>query len=252
MNERSKPFQEEANGIVAQLLGPGDSASLVRNEVFVREGTYIEDVLEEAWQFRGDLELLRRYGLPFPALRLGENQDVPVSLANYAVDLGLLPRWGQRYPLPRPDVISDFLVGWERPERRVLLDLDKASEFVNHGMVDFLATRIASVTDFFGKPSPPDVPSIPLTLSSAWFSTAKVKTTGFGVTVHSSPHLRIHVSPSFRINWRYFGAPSTPTVGTLTGAIYRFAADGGSYATITPDTGTFDIPYQTVSPVLNL
>lgn len=46
--------------------------------------------------------------------------------------------------------------------------------------------------------------------------------------------------------------PTSPVISTLTGGIYEFGADGGPYSTITPDPGTFDIPYQTVSPNLTL
>jgi hypothetical protein len=119
-------------------------------------------------------------------------------------------------------------------------------------MVDFVAMRIASVADFFGGNPGQWFAPVSLSLVGGLLGLASVKTVGFHVTVHSSPGLRIHVSPSFQINWRFFGAPSTPTKGVLPGAIYRFAADGGSYAAITPDQTKFDIPYGTVSPVLQV
>ena len=58
--------------------------------------------------------------------------------------------------------------------------------------------------------------------------------------------------PTFRRSWSYFGNPTSPVKNALPGGIYEFGADGGPYTTITPDQGTFDIPYQTTTPSLLL
>jgi hypothetical protein len=122
-------------------------------------------------------------------------------------------------------------------------------------VISFLATRIASVVDYFRGDGGPARGTSAISLSAplAWLSRSRVKTVGFNVTVHSSPGLRIHYSRLTLIVWSYWGAPSTPTVNTLLGGIYKFGADGGIYGSkIQPDSAGFDIPYKTVAPVLNL
>ena len=80
-----------------------------------------------------------------------------------------------------------------------------------------------------------------------------MKTVGFRVTVGTSTSgLRLFISPTFLLNWRYFGSPTTPFTGTLPGGIYAFGVDGWPYGSFTPDPGKFDIPYLTVTPQLNL
>lgn len=255
MNERSEPFREEAYGVAVRVLPPEHVADPEVDELFVRDGLYIADVLEEARQFRIDWQILKNQGLSFPAIRFGENLDVPLALSSYSLYTGLpvSPAHIQTAPF-YADYVHNFVRDWERraADRRRLLPLDKAMDNVRTGLIDFLMTRIASVAEFFGSGAQKPPSAVALTLPKTWLSTTRVKTAGFGVTVHSSPNLRIHVSRAFRVNWQYFGAPSSPTQNTLPGGNYLFAADGGPYPTITPDTGTFNIPYGTVSPVLNL
>jgi hypothetical protein len=171
------------------------------------------------------------------------------------------------------EFLYDFVREWERTpsDGKTTVDVNAAVESFRAGMVEFLATRIASVAEFFGRrprrpgfragmaglfgrrPRRPGVSPVSLTLRRTNLSAARVTTVGFTVDVNASTSgLRIHISPSFRRNFRFFGMPTNPVVSTLTGGIYEFGADGGPYGTITPDPGMFDIPYQTVSPRLIL
>jgi hypothetical protein len=261
MNKHAEPFREEASGIADRLLGPERISDSEATDPEVREGLYIRDVREEARQFRNDADILRGLGLPFPAIRAAENRNVPVSLANHFGFMAM-PNFSTSpaHVVPHPyhaDYLNAFVREWEQTasERRVTLGVDTAIESFRSDVVEFLATRIASVAEFFGRrrASRPGPSRVSLVLSGTWPGQARVKTVGFKVNVHTSTaNLRIHVSPSFRRSWRYFGAPTSPAKGTLTGGIYEFAADGSPYPGITPDPGTFDIPYATVSPKLNL
>jgi hypothetical protein len=247
----------EASSIFAKLLDRQRIADPEADAPAVRDGLYVGDIQEEARQFWNDAELVEGLGSRFPAIRFNDAITVPIAFS----PISPFPFRDIASPLPRfyHDLAYRFLREWEetRSDWKVTLDVGEAVETFRSGVVNFLATRIASVDRFFGQDvGYTGVPLVPLMLPPPpprWFSQARIRTVGFTVTVHSNnPGLRIHVSASFRVNWRFFGAPSTPTVGTLTGGIYLFAADGGPYAGITPDPGTFDIPYRTVSPTLSL
>ena len=251
MNEQTEPFSREAANIAARLIdegpAPDDPDALARD---VREGLYIGDVQEETSQFLDDTATLRFFGLLAPAIRSG-GRNVPVSLRTLGFD----------HPYPRRSVPwfpfdGEYLIrsirNWERsePDFRILITMEAAVESFRVGVVDFLATRIASLVD---PPVRRDISTVSLALPRTRLGTTRVRTVGFTVNVHTiTSALRIHVSPTFRRSWRYFGMPTSPAISTLTGGIYEFGADGGPYSAITPDAGTFDIPYQTVSPSLNL
>jgi hypothetical protein len=256
MNEHTEPFREEAREITFRLLDRALTDAPYTPDIDVREGLYIGDVQEEARQFTQDAELLRRLDLPFPVIQAEENRNVPIALHSYDPHTGY-PR--RRHPDPYlADTLYNFVREWEQTppgaDGKTIVAVGEAEESVKGGMVEFLATRIASVVEFFGGHSPrPDVSSVPLTLPQRFLGRARVKTVGFTVTVSThTPSLRIHISPVFRLNFRFFGSPTTPVVSTLTGGIYLFGVDGGPYpyGTITPDPTKFDIPYQTVLPQL--
>jgi len=257
MNEHAKPFREEASEIAFRLLDRERMTAPDAPDLDVREGLYIGDVQEEARQFAGEAETLRALGLPFPAIRAPGKRDVPFALTGYSLYPGVPGPWlrPSRHPF-YAEFVYDFVREWERTpsEGKTTVNVDAAVESFRAGMVEFLATRIASVAEFFGRRLRPlDVSPVSLTLPRTVLSVARVKTVGFTVDVTASTSgLRIHVSPTFRRNFRYFGMPTNPVVSTLTGGIYEFGADGGPYGMITPDPGTFDIPYQTVAPRLIL
>lgn len=236
MNGRAQEFLLEADEITRRLFIPESS-----DEEF-REGLYVEDVREQVRQFNHDADFLRRAGLNFPCVRMDENTDVPVALSGC---------FDGPSPFQTVEYFKQLFDRWSQRDvrRNVLNDVDKTVAAVRRGVADFLSSRIASVVDFLQCSGASPYPVARLSLPRPG---RRLKTVGFVVTVDSStPGLCIHVSPSFRLEWRYFGGPS-PATFSLTGGIYSFAADGGPYATITPDLAKFDIPYGTVSPTLKL
>jgi hypothetical protein len=80
MNERTEPFREEASGITSHLLDRERIVAPDAPDLEVREGLYIGDVQEEARQFTREAEHLRAYGLPFPAIQVDGNRNVPIAL----------------------------------------------------------------------------------------------------------------------------------------------------------------------------
>jgi hypothetical protein len=237
MNARAQAFLLEADEITRRLFIPESS-----DEEF-REGLYVEDVREQVRQFNHDADFLRHAGLSFPCIRMDENADVPVALSDC---------FEGPSPFQTVEHFKQLFDRWSHRDarRNVLNDVDKTVAAVRRGVADFLSSRIASVVDFLQSSGAGPCPVARLSLSR--FGGSRLKTVGFVVTVDSStPGLRIHVSPSFRLEWRYFGGPS-PATFSLTGGIYSFAADGGPSTAITMDLAKFDIPYGTVSPTLNL
>lgn len=265
MSERDNPYRDEAGGIVSRLfsnaaarLERGPDAASEPEAIDVREGLYIADLEEEVEEFTEEAAMLRRVGESFPAVRGAHNRIVPIALPDLMAP-GAPRLWRHRPWSPYDyEYLYGFLRNWERqpPGDKTIVSIDAATETVRSEMTAFLATRIASIVDFLGGRQPrPDATPVKLSLLKRLWSTARIATVGFSVDVESTNRgLRIHVSPTFRRKWRYFGMPTNPVVGTLTGGLYEFGADGGpsGLTTITPDHATFDIPYQTVSPRLRL
>jgi len=264
MSEHSNRYREEAAGIVSRLFAIAaqrvervpDAAA--ETAIDVRPGLYIADLEQEADEFTAEATVLRRVRDQFPAVRAGD-RIVPIALPDTNVFPAAPYMWRYRPWSPYDDeYLRAFVATWEptSPRDRTTLSIDAATETVRTGMTAFLATRIASVADFFGGGRPqPNATPVTLSLLQRLWSTVRMSTVGFKVDVESTnPGLRIHVSPTFRRKWRYFGMPTNPVINTLTGGLYEFGADLGPYGmtTITPDPATFDIPYDTVSPRLGL
>ncbi len=262
MNEHTERFGEEAGALASALLNPEVSSNVDALFQGLRPGLYIGDVHEEAVSFRRDAEVARSMGAAFPVLRLEDGGVAPVALSPL---LGLpedptqsasdLLKSIERQTQDDRNGFYEALKEFERsaPSTTAFRGVEEAENSLKRGLADFLATRISTVVEFFQRPrGASGLPFMPMFLPTTPSGQTRVQTVGFDVDVHSSHGLRIHVSTSFRINWRYFGKPSSPIFGKLPGGIYRFAADGGPYRRITPDRGTFDIPYTTLSPGLNL
>lgn len=258
MDESVERHREEATDLTARLF---EAAGRRREPEIggLREGLWVADVRDDVAEFLADARLLHAAGLPFPMLRgEGDNTLVPVALRNFSpASAPGFPRLLSEFPhfeLYLRELIRQLD---EAPpsDRLALVATEKATDMFRDSVISFLATRIASVVDYFRGDSAPagGTSAVSVWAPLAWLSRSRVKTVGFNVTVHSSPNLRIHCSRLTLIAWSYWGAPSTPTVNTLPGGIYKFGADGGIYGSnVQPDSADFDIPYKTVAPVLNL
>jgi hypothetical protein len=216
---------EDPSILTARLLrGEGESSPR-------RQNLYLGDVYSEVREFFFDISIVG--DRPFPCAVRADESLVPIALHGPGYAFGL--RWWER----------------ESPEGIAFVEPGFARKLFETGLQAFLASRLRS----FREPIPWAAEWLGMQLPifngvGVPLGTASVP--GFHVDVSASPNLRIHVSPTFRRNWRYFGSPTSPVHGVLTGGIYEFGADGGKYSSITADTAKFDIPYATVSPVLSL
>jgi hypothetical protein len=287
MNSKAAPYRDEAAAVFDNHLGQEQIESRDRSERDIREGLYIEDVRAEVLDYWADIEVLEEIGASVPMIRVSESmqheaadfelapasefeegvewdRDARVQPAFVPFELPTsTPHGFPRFPRSRPyyryrrDEVYDFMVSLDRipSESMKLSPIEESKKSFRLGVVDFLAMRIASVVDFFTGLYAINSNAVQLNLprSRQTSATTYVKTVGFSVDVHTNtPNLRIHSSLSFRRRWRYFGAPTSPATSVLPGGIYEFGADGGLYGSITADQGTFDIPYGTLPPRLNL
>jgi hypothetical protein len=192
-----------------------------------RNGLYLNDVIVQVRDFLFDLSLAG--GRPFPCIRRNDGSLVPLAVSSF--------RW------------QPFQ--WERqygPEI-ALTNPESARTLFRNGLSSFLGSRLRSLDSDHPRRLALQLPTFDF--NGRFLRSAAVA--GFNVDVStSSSNLRVHASPTFRRSWRYFGSPSSPVYGVLSGGIYEFGVDGGSYSVITADPATFDIPYKTVSPVLSL
>jgi hypothetical protein len=205
---------------------------------------YISDLVVHAREFELELDFSRAEGGFMPCVERGEGELAPISFAA----LGL--QWPESIYL-RSSIGFSLRERWDG-EGIIFLRISDARDLFRNGMVRFLTSRIGSLSgdSYAGL----DEVKLQLPLASGLsFSRLLKKTSGFNITVSTATSgLRIHSSPTFRRRWSYFGSPSSPIKHPLPGGIYEFGADGGPYSAITPDIGTFDIPYKTTSPGLNL
>jgi hypothetical protein len=209
-----------------------------------RSDVYLDDIMVEVKEFLFDLRMV---GDQFPCVRREDDSLVPLALNvsgpfNFQ-DLRFRLR-GWRFF----QNLRFHLGGWRSRERISFVDTNFAQELFRDGLRSFLISRLQSLNETSSRRIILEIPKF--NFLGTHVGTASVA--GFQVDVSASANLRVHVSPTFRRNWRYFGSPTSPVYGVLIGGIYEFGVDGGPYAPITPDHAKFDIPYATVSPVLSL
>ncbi|XAQ41712.1 hypothetical protein PEE19_14380 [Ralstonia solanacearum] len=231
---------DEAKEIVNQIL-EGSAPE-------TRDGLYISDLVAHAREFEMEMEIVERgHGL-FPCIRRPDDTLVPISLS------ALGPySYGFPFAYFRLRSLSNRVRDHQEAEGISLIPSGRALDYLRDGMTKFLTSRIKSHFD-----DAPGIRENRVNLSlpqTSWFgvSALRFSTSGFVIAISAkTPGLRIHSSPTFRRSWSYFGNPTSPVKNALPGGIYEFGADGGPYTTITPDQGTFDIPYQTTTPSLLL
>ena len=209
----------------------------------VDEGLYIDDLIWHAHEFSIERQIMSDFSSFFPCIQRSDGATVPLALSQMGhYKLGP-PFYGFQWRRLDDAMLND--------ESLVRASFDEAEEYFRTGMIKSLASRIRSLRADFDESTTRLSLSLPVS-NFLGFSTAFIATSGFNVEVSASPNLRVHVSPTFRRSWRFFASPTSPASGTLPGGIYEFGVDGGPYAAITPDIGTFDIPYTTVKPALSL
>lgn len=207
---------------------------------------YLGDLALHSAEFLDDVEIVERIGAEFPCVKRADGTTVPIDIARHRDLIGWL---GFR---PFFGGLGSRSTRIERADEEIVFVSPAAARaYLREGMVSFLGSRIRSLRGL----GEMRVDAVPLTLPNHQFLRGvppTVSTSGFTVKISATPGLRVHVSPTFRRSFRFFASPTSPAIGKLPGGIYEFAVDGGPYPTQTMDTGTFDIPYTTTTPVLAL
>lgn len=216
MTEPTRYDFDRAEAIVGGLLAGEPS------EAFETEDLVIFDVEADAGRFLADLELLDRFGLPYPAIRLTEDRQdmedvrVPMSLALLS-DSPRLPGWP--YPL------EYWFLQLERrlsaPQQETMSHEEARGSFFRRAG-SFLANRIAAVADV------------------SWAMTflrlprrqggSPIQTPGCNFAVSTNtPNLSVYWSGAYYIAPNYFAHPTTPVGNILQSGVYVFGVDGGPY-----------------------
>lgn len=234
MPDYSEREAREARRIVDRLLDPEQEAPDIEAALVV------SDIESDAAEFAAELQLLEEIGVDAPAVRVGEEELVPVALSLIAG-----PSWpfsplvgGVRSPRWRG---HPFFHEWayfylrslfdesERFRAFVTMSREEARSTFVRRAADFLATRLAAVHDFERQ------------RSGRWSSIsflnvfqraggARVSTPGCHFTVSTnSSGLRVFWSGAYRVSPNYFSHPTTPTLGVLQSGTYIFGVDGGGY-----------------------
>lgn len=235
----------ETEGVSADIV----ESILERRRPDAPENLYVEDLVLHASEFLFEHRFISDIGERFPCIRRENGSTAPIALWNFPPSGGPLLR--EPFGFSFLDYYRDRIERDEEEDGIVFVKPDVAKSYLRSGMIQFLISRMRSLSVSFDR----SVQLINLQLPTSNFfgqRRARISTSGFRVDVSASPNLRVHVSPTFRRSWRFFASPTSPASGTLPGGIYEFAVDGGPYSTITPDAGTFDIPYTTVTPALTL
>ena len=232
-------------------------------------GLSVHDIELHAGQFHSEAILLDTLGCDgFPAVELGHGRPVPVSLPV------ALPGWFDSSPafwpgatagdrrllLRRYFALPRFIVKRLLDQLYELTDLvplprrESEQAFVECA-AESLSHRIATAVGVDGEPPDGSTPtgtggdpphastiiSIPPTHSSP---AARVNGCQFTVNTNTSG-LRVFWSGAYYITSHFFGAPTTPAVGTLQSGTYIFGVDGGAYTNIQWDrTAVCSLPGQ--------
>ena len=219
-------------------------------------GLSILDLELHAAQFRAEIALLEVLRRDFPAMSLDEEYRVPVSLAVtfpylFGPPLTVPPLAPRRHLLryvdryfhlfgPELDRILDEL--YER-SNLVPLKLRDAQRIFVERASESLSHRVANAQG--ADEDPPDAAttiSIPPTGGAAATLVAACR---FTVSTNTSG-LRVFWSGAYYITTgQYFGAPTTPAIGTLQSGTYVFGVDGGAYTSVQWDkTAICTLPGQ--------
>ena len=235
MPDYSEEDSQYARRIVESLLDDeGDSVEL--------EGTLvISDLEADASEFSADLKFLKRIDADVPAIRVADNELVPIALhivdgANMHFPSFSSLVLGRIHPAFEKLARDYFRLLYKRKGRYGDIESmprEKARSTFLTRATEFLATRRAAVrkpeSDQPSKSSPPK--SILKVLQRV--RGPRVPTPGCNFTVSSDTSgLRVLWSGAYRISPNYFGHPTTPTMSVLQSGIYVFGVDGGAYGNV--------------------
>lgn len=232
MADFTESEREVANRIVSRLLEGEES------EMDLPPHMVVSDVELHAQEFSLELDLLEAIERDVPAMRVGQEELVPVSLSLLMGGAWpVLPLWSSKR---RPWRMHPFYREWIHYELRPALegrwgafDLEtlpraEARETFTRRATEFLANRLSWVSSRGRNTS--DRGTDPQLSLAQRVGGPRVTTPGCLFTVSSSSTgLRVFWSGAYFISPNYFGHPTTPTSSVLQAGVYVFGVDGGAY-----------------------
>lgn len=234
MADYSDREAREARRIVDRLLSPEQEAPDIEGALVV------SDIESDAAEFAGELQLLEEFGVDAPAVRLGEEELVPVALSLIAGSTwpfsplvgGPRGRRWRGHPFFHEWAYSYFRSLFEDDERfrpfETMSREQARATFVRRA-TDFLATRMAAVHEF-DRPQSRRWSGISFLNVFQRAGGPRVSTPGCRFTVSTNSNgLRVFWSGAYRVSPNYFSHPTTPTLGVLQSGTYVFGVDGGAY-----------------------
>ena len=219
-------------------------------------GLSILDLELHAAQFHAELALLELLGRDFPTIPLDDEYRVPVSLAAAFPHLfGPSPTVPLLAPHRYVRLYLDRYLRFFAPDLEQILDelyermnlvplklrdaqrvfVERASESLSHRVANALGAD-EDPHDAATTISIPPTDGAAATLVAACRFTVSTNTSG----------LRVFWSGAYYITTgQYFGAPTTPAIGTLQSGTYVFGVDGGAYTSVQWDkTAICTLPGQ--------
>jgi hypothetical protein len=234
MPDYSDQEARKARRIVERLLDVDQEAPDIEDMLVV------SDIESDAAEFVAEMRLLEAIGVDAPAVRVGEEELVPVALSLIAgtgwqrlppMGGGRSPAW-HNHPFFHElayDYFRSFFEERERFPAFATISREHARSTFLKRASEFLATRLAAVNEYLKK------------RSNRWAGLAflnmlqrtggpRILTPGchFSVSTNTTG-LRVFWSGAYRVSPNYFSHPTTPTVGVLQSGTYVFGVDGGAY-----------------------
>jgi len=248
---RVRYFIKALLGLNTEGRGPTrddiDEAKLLTDGLLLNVGTgerqyvskkldiYLADVEASVDSFDFQLQFVRRYDERFPCLVQSEAAPIPVTLEKLTGLFWILREARMEYEFG--NLYSNLQRSWLEAIVRlyehsgVRIQLFKYAEVIDHfryGLERFLVTRFSARCS--------DISESP----------------GLFFHVYTRSHgLRVHYSPSFFIEWRVLGSPTSPVGGWIQPGLYRFAAEG-PHCRFTIDAASYEIPPRTEAHLFNV
>lgn len=223
-----------------------DEARLVADRLLYNIGTgereyssrkldiYLADVEIAVDGFDFQLQFVRRYEERFPCIVSAEARPIPVTLDKLTGLFWILRQsqlereFGNLYSNLQGSWMEAMSQLYGRSGFRIeLLRPADAIDVFRSGLVEFLTTRCSARRS--------DISESP----GLFF---RVYTRNLG--------LRVYYAPSYFIDWRVLGSPTSPVGGWIQPGLYRFAAEGKVFS-FTIDGGNYEVPPRTEAHLLN-
>lgn len=236
MPEFSNSSLRDASRVVEQLF-----SDQPEKRFEIEKEIVIHDIELNSIEFTNDLELLADIGSKYvPAIRIADNQSVPVSLRSIIesysstrnIQTGLWPYYRYR-SFEQLVRFMQSLNPEEQAEGPYAISHEKARTAFIDSAINFLATRITAVRNYFeGGPRNNWGQTTSLNLMQKKGG-PQVNTPGCLFTVSTnSIGLRVFWSGAYYISSNYFSHPTSPASSVLQTGTYVFGVDGGAYGNV--------------------